>query len=478
MSQKGFSARKNAGKPSKLSKQKSLSTSCIFEKPKLGKRSKSETNLLSNKRCISLTQLNMLGSTKSLEQLDLQSIKPEELFSREFDNFYDKKVRSGRSKSMENKRLAFTAAFKVLLNAQFINDRFTTTDLLQRNPKYCELTELTSNWFEFEIPLFLDGLDQSVFVQYAEEGGYVRLAIDSEQNFNWSDCITEEGFLSASLVRSNLQLTIQKTLVLMNSNIQKDLDTLPDGVNTLTVYCDGSTIVLDINSGEVLVDLIPSIRLHSQALEFFRRIAKSHVSPSHALAKASERPMSDPETLWMLSFASEERKKVWQLTQNQRKLLDVLIELRELDGLFGELSLNHMVTTMFYLVDEINDPYDWMDSDIGERFIDALFYLEEFLDRKLCEHYFVKGANLFTAMGPVTLSQLKDKVRRIVKPSCVACGPGFVIWTVHKYQMQKDALLIHDGSATYAKLIHNKMIDLWHLNDFLTLFNFNFPACL
>lgn len=417
-----LTAKKRSSKPSNLSKQKSLSTSCISEKPRLGKRTKSESNLLSSKRSTSLTQLNMLGSTKSLEQLNVDDIKPEELFSREFNNFYEKRVKNSRSKSMENKRIAFTAAFKVLLNAQFVNDRFTTTDLLRRNPKYCELTELMSNWFEFEIPLFLDGLDQNVFVQNAEEGGYVRLAIDSEQNFNWSDCITEEGFLSANLVRSNLQLTIQKTLVLMNSNIQNDLDSLPDGVNTITVYCDGSTIVLDINAGDILVDLIPSIRLYSTSLDVFRRIAKTPANPSHALAKASDRPMSDPETLWMLSFAGDERKKACQLNPNQCKVLEVLIELRELDDLFREISLNHMLTTMFYLVDKESDPYDWQDSDIGERFIDALFCLEESLEYKYCEHYFVKGANLFNAMSPVTISKLKDKVRRIVKPSCVACG--------------------------------------------------------
>lgn len=433
-----LTTRKKSSQTSNLSKQKSLSTSCIAEKPRLGKRSKSESNLLSNtQRCTSLTQLNMLGSTKSLEQLNIENIKPEELFSREFNNFYAKRVKNGRSKSMANKRLAFTAAFKVLLNAQFINDRFTTTDLLQRNPKYCELTELMSNWFEFEIPLFLDGLDQNVFVQNAEEGGYVRLAIDAEDNFNWSDCVTDEGFLSANLVRSNLQITIQKTLVLMNSNIQENLDSLPDGVNTITVYCDGSTIVLDINSGEVLVDLIPSIRLHSQSLEFFRRIAKSPVMPSHTLAKASEKPMSDPETLWMLSFAGEERKKTCQLNPNQRKVLDVLIELRELDELFGELSLNHMLTTMFYLVDKLSDPFDWQKSEIGERFIDALFVLEESLEYKYLEHYFVEGANLLNAMSPVTLSQVKDKVRRIVKPSCVACGLASLFGPYSKVKCEK-----------------------------------------
>ena len=100
----------------------------------------------------------------------------------------------------------------------------------------------------------------------------------------------------------------------------------------------------------------------------------------------------------------------------------MLIELRELDGLFAELSLTHVQTTLFHLVDKVDDPYDWRESDMGERFMDALAYLEEFLDGKHCEHYFVKGANLFNAMSPVTMTQLKDRVKRIVKPSCVACG--------------------------------------------------------
>jgi hypothetical protein len=403
----------------KLSKKKSLSTTCI--KSGLNRKALSETNLLSSKRYSSMTQLNMLGSSKSLNQIDSTLIKSEEIFSRELQKFYDKKVEGGRLKSLENKRLAFTTAFKVLINVLLVNDKFTVTDLLQRNPKYCELTEIQSNWFEFEIPVYLDGSDHNIFVQSADEGGFVRLAIDSEQNFNWSDCVTDEGFLSANLVRSKLQLTIQNTLIAMNSNVQMGLDNLPDDVDSVTVYCDGSTIVLDINGGDILVDMVPSIRLHCSSLEFFKRLSKS-AAPSHALAKPCDRPMSDPETLWMLSFASAERKKVLQLSPPQRKLLEILIELRELDESFRELSLSHMQTALFYIVDKISDPYDWRESDMGERFIDTLCYLEDFLDCKYCEHYFVKGANLFDGMSPVTMTQLKDKVRRIVKPSCVACG--------------------------------------------------------
>lgn len=412
---------KRQGSSLQLSKKKSLSSTSLPVKSGLNRKFLSETNLLSSKRYSSLTQLNMLGSCKSLDQIEATVVNSEELFSRELQLFYNKKVENGRLKSLANKRLAFTTAFKVLINLQLVNDRFTATDLLQRNPKYCELTEIQSNWFEFEVPVYLDGYDQNVFVQSADEGGFVRLAVDSEQNFNWSDCVTEEGFLSASLVRSKLQLTIQKTLIAMNSNVQMGLDNLPDDVDSVTVYCDGSTVVLDINGREIFVDIVPSIRLHCSSLEFFKRLSKSAV-PSHALAKPCDRPMSDPETLWMLSFASAERKKVLQLTPTQRRLLEILIELRELDELFGELSLTHMQTTLFYIVDKISDPYDWRESEMGERFIDTLCYLEDFLDCKYCEHYFVKSANLLSGMSPVTITKLKDKMRRIVKPSCVACG--------------------------------------------------------
>ncbi|EDO35338.1 predicted protein [Nematostella vectensis] len=385
----------------------------------MNRRALSETNLfLSSKRYSSATQLSMLSSSKSLERLDTPQISEEEAFSIELQRFYERKVRTGREKALENKLLAFTAAMKVLINAQLVNERFTITELVQRNPRYCEIRELEANCFEFEIPVYLDG-NYELLVHYAEEGGFVRLQI--EDCSNWDDCVTEEGYLSASLVRSNLQLTLQKTLINMSKNIENEEDNLPDGVESISVFCDGSTIVLDINHGGILVDLVPSIRLTKYHIGWCKKFTR-HIVPTHVLAKACERPMSDPESLWLLSFVEAEKKMLRQLKDNQQRLLDILVELREMDELLGEISFAQMQTVLFHLVSKIEDGFEWRDEELGERFLDALCILEEFLEKKYCEHFYISEANLFVAMGTVTMSQLKDKIRRITKPSCVACG--------------------------------------------------------
>ena len=72
--------------------------------------------------------------------------------------------------------------------------------------------------------------------------------------------------------------------------------------------------------------------------------------------------------------------------------------------------------------DQINDRVKWSTEKLGDRFLDTLRCLETFLENKHCPHYFIPSANLFSYMNAVTISTLKDRVRRMLKPSCVACG--------------------------------------------------------
>ena len=132
--------------------------------------------------------------------------------------------------------------------------------------------------------------------------------------------------------------------------------------------------------------------------------------------------MKYPETLWKLSFKSAEKKKFISLGTTKFRVLLSLAEMRERDKTLRELSLYHLQTILFHTGDKITDPLKWCTDKIGDRFLDVLGLLEKFLENKNCPHYFLPQANLFSSMNSVTVSTLKDRVRRMLKPSCVACS--------------------------------------------------------
>ena len=97
---------------------------------------------------------------------------------------------------MRNKRLAFSVVFKVLINAQVVNDRFTVGEILRSGTKYGDLVEKESDRFEFGVPVYFDD-SATFFIHRAEEDGFVRLQLDDCKT--WEDCLDPDGFLSRVL---------------------------------------------------------------------------------------------------------------------------------------------------------------------------------------------------------------------------------------------------------------------------------------
>lgn len=379
----------------------------------LHKKAMSHTNL--HKKFASCTQLNKAPSP---QHHNCKVFKYEEKLTSELSKFYSLQVRKKRVQVMRNKRLAFSVVFKVLINAQVVSDRFTIGEILRSGARYGDLVEKESDRLEFGVPVYLDD-SANFFIHRAEEDGFVRLQLDDCKT--WEDCLDPDGFLSASLVRSKLQLTMKNALKSLNNNIERGIDEFPSDVEKVDVFCEGSTIVLQINSGILVVELIPTIVIPKSNLEWCRRFSKSE-PPSHVVGKACQFPLSDPETLWELSFLSAGNRKLRSLGTTKYRLLLSLAEIRERDKTLCELSLCQLQTVLFHTGDQINDPMKWCAEKLGDRFLDTLRCLEKFVENKHCPHFFIPNANLFSAMNVVTVSTLKDRVRRMIKPTCVACG--------------------------------------------------------
>jgi len=267
--------------------------------------------------------------------------------------------------------------------------------------------------------VYLDENDNS-FIHRAEEDGFVRLQLEGCET--WEDCLDPDGFLSASLVRSKLHLTMKNALKNLNDSIEQGIDEFPSGLATVETFCEGSPIVLQINDGMLVVELIPTIPIPKSTSEWCRRFSVKSEPPSHVVAKPCQLPMSDPETLWELAFLTAERRKFISLGTAKYRLFLCLTEIIERDKTLSELSLSHLQTILFHVGDQINDRVKWSTEKLGDRFLDTLRCLETFLENKHCPHYFIPSANLFSYMNAVTISTLKDRVRRMLKPSCVACG--------------------------------------------------------
>ena len=379
----------------------------------LHKKAMSHADL--HKKFASCTQLNKASSP---QHHNCKVFKYEEKLTSELNKFYSLQVREKRVQVKRNKRLAFSVVFKVLINAQVVSDRFTIGEILRSGARYGDLVEKESNRFEFAVPVYFDD-GANFFIHRAEEDGFARLQLDDCET--WKDCLDPDGFLSASLVRSKLQLTMKNALRSLNNNIEQGIDEFPCDVVKVDVFCEGSTIVLQINSGFLVDELIPTIAIPKSNLEWCCRFSKSE-PPSHVVGKACQFPLSDPETLWELSFLSAENRRLRSLGTTKYRLLLSLAEIRERDETLCEQSLYHLQTVLFHTGNQINDRMKWCTGKLGDRFLDILRCLEKFLDNKHCPHFFIPNANLFSAMNTVTLSTLKDRVRRMVKPTCVACG--------------------------------------------------------
>ena len=388
----------------------------------LHKKAMSHTNL--HKKFASCTQLNKTASPK--QHQNCKVFKYEEKLTSELNKFYSLQVREERIRVKRSKRLAFSVVFKVLINAQVISERFTIGEILRKGTTYGDMIEKESHRFEFGVPVYLDDND-NFFIHRAEEDGFARLQLEDCET--WDDCLDSDGFLSASLVRSKLHLTMKGALKNLNNNIEQGIDEFPSGVDTVEIFCEGSTIVLQINDGLLVVELTPTISIPKTTSEWCRRFSVKSKPPSHVVAKACRLPMSDPETLWKLSFLPEEKRKFLSLGTTKYRLFLCLSEMRQRDKTLRELSLYHLQTVLFHVGDQINDPLKWSTEKLGDRFLDILRCLEKFLEDKNCPHYFIPKANLFSCMNVVRISLLKDRVRRLLKPSCVACGVATICET-------------------------------------------------
>lgn len=382
----------------------------------LNKSAMSHENL--QKKFASCRQLNKLP--RQDHHQNCKAVNYEEKLTIELNTFYSLQVRENRVSVKRNKNLAFSVVLKLLINAQIINDRFTIGELLANPARPGDMVEKEKNRFEFGVPMYLGDGDKNVHIHRAEEDGFARLHLEEREI--WKDCVDPDGFLSANLVRSKLHLTMNSALKMLNGNIEKGIDEFPSGMEAAEIFCEGCTVVLQINYGSMVVELVPMIPIPKTTSEWCRRFSVKSEPPSHVVARPCQLPMSDPETLWGLSFLSAEKKQFFSMGTTKYRLLLCLSELRKRDKILSQLSFYHFQTIIYHTAEKINDPLKWSTEMMGNRFLDVLRCLEMFLERKNCPHFFLSNVNLFLCVNEVTISLLKDRVRKMLRPSCVACS--------------------------------------------------------
>ena len=347
--------------------------------------------------------------------------------TKELDRFYRLQVKRNCVRTLANTRIACAAAIKIVTFAQTITDRFTITEVFETTGSKPEnaMIELDTNLFRFAVPVYFEDLPNFCF-ERAEEDGYLRVKLERSEDF--TDCVNENGFLSSSLLRSQLHLCISNAVKQLKDSISKGEETSSSSISSIEIYDIGPTSILEIEAkgDKILVELLPAIRLTKYSQERCRAFSRDEL-PSHILGKPCRFPLSDPGILWELSFINAERKRLTQLNAAQEKLLNTLVEIIRRDALLKGLSIQQLCTVLFYATDSANDSSNWNESNMGECFLNVLKVLEAALSHKFCAHYHMLSTNIFASMNTVVLNKMKDRVRHMIKPSCGACGLTVVI---------------------------------------------------
>ncbi|XP_071954287.1 uncharacterized protein [Antedon mediterranea] len=116
---------------------------------------------------------------------------------------------------------------------------------------------------------------------------------------------------------------------------------------------------------------------------------------------------------WRLSFSVAERTLAHTFTDQQRKcyMIFKLLWRRH----FKEpkvLSSYHMKTTMFWLC-ERTSPTDWIDSNLGDRFLDLQNFLIHFLQKRNLPNYFIPENNMISNIDAGDVKVILVKVQNV-----------------------------------------------------------------
>ncbi|XP_071954309.1 uncharacterized protein [Antedon mediterranea] len=116
---------------------------------------------------------------------------------------------------------------------------------------------------------------------------------------------------------------------------------------------------------------------------------------------------------WRLSFSMAERTLAHTFTENQRKCYMVFKKLWR--KCFKEpkvLSSYHIKTTMFWLC-ERTSPTDWIDSNLGDRFLDLQNFLIQFLQKENLPNYFIPENNMISNIDAEDVKVILAKVQNV-----------------------------------------------------------------
>lgn len=128
------------------------------------------------------------------------------------------------------------------------------------------MVEKESYWFEFGVFFYLGDNGGNFVIYCVEEDGFVRLQLENCEI--WRDCFDLDGFFLVNFVCFKFYLMMKSVFKILNSSVEQGVDKFLSGMEIVEVYCEGFIIVLKINYGLVVVELIFIIFILKSILEW------------------------------------------------------------------------------------------------------------------------------------------------------------------------------------------------------------------
>jgi hypothetical protein len=249
------------------------------------------------------------------------------------------------------------------------------------------------NDLEFDIMVIMVDSDKLVARSIQNSPGFVRLYTKKY--------VEEQGFQLESLVVGDGEQLSEKVGKQFFGAVQKCINNCPEMKDRVLLRRHGPTATqMDVYTGRAnksaklySVDLVPSYEVGDKIY----------------LAKPLD-DRNDSPMVWRECFSLQEKLKLNGIDRGnecRKEVLRVLKTLRNGRSEMQKLSSYHLKTALFYVVDE--QP-SWNYNQLGERVVDVLKKLEDFLKRGFMHLYFLKSANLFKKFSQECISNLRDRI--------------------------------------------------------------------
>eukprot|EP00794_Sanderia_malayensis_P003739 gene3739-4261_t len=353
----------------------------------------------------------------------------------DLEEFFENRVRTSVARKEACEDIGYAVTYKVLRKVQTVDDRFRANSLVPHGIPYDGLRNGEPILLEMILNLPL-GLQNTLYVKKddAEVGPFVRVQPMSTEL--WSDCVTNNGFISASKVQLLLRKYVKQAVhVLRKYMSQGRKEKYPQHLKSL--FIDSALGITLVINRDVKVRVLPAFPIPDSRKDV---LGMDCPSSSHVvccpkitiqhdlLSMATEStllPLNANEkrisTAWRISFYFAEKNKLRTIGQGCRmKILRILTEIRDNESELKSLSSYHLKTILFKMSSEISDDAVWSNENIVNRFFDFLNELKSCLIARCLPHFFLRepefaAVNLLEGMEDKTLDDMVKLLENIIQ---------------------------------------------------------------